>query len=159
MVDGELAQAVRLARQRPEVLSAVGQLYREMDARTARRQPVCRRSGRCCRFDEFGHRLYVTTMELAAFVASLAGLELPAGVGGGSTRGACPFQAGGLCCVHAIRPFGCRVYFCDPSAMEWQEDQYETLHGRLRQLHDELGVAYFYVEWRAALENIGPIAR
>jgi hypothetical protein len=51
------------------------------------------------------------------------------------------------------------VYFCDPSAMEWQEDQYETLHGRLRQLHDELGVAYFYVEWRAALENIGPIAR
>ncbi|HZZ44771.1 MAG TPA: hypothetical protein VFE58_17675, partial [Tepidisphaeraceae bacterium] len=69
--------------------------------------------------------------------------------------GACPFQEGGLCSVHGIRPFGCRVFFCDETSTEWQREQYEELHGELKKLHEELGVAYFYVEWRAALAVLG----
>jgi len=63
----------------------------------------------------------------------------------------CIFQQAKLCQVHGIRPFGCRIYFCDATAQGWQEEQYEIFHGRLKRLHEELAVEYYYVEWREAL--------
>src|SRR5262249_30797166 len=118
-------------------------------------KPICNTSGRCCRFDELGHRLYVTTVELAAFVYEL---ELSGAksrdVGTWDGTG-CPFQVGGLCGVHVIRPFGCRIFFCDETATEWQNEQYERFHQHLKQLHQTLEVPYFYVEWRQALRALG----
>ncbi len=67
----------------------------------------------------------------------------------------CPFQIDKLCGVHALRPLGCRMYFCDPTSTEWQNDLYERLHAELRRLHDETGVPYRYVEWRQALIELG----
>jgi hypothetical protein len=37
----------------------------------------------------------------------------------------------------------------------WQQEQYEAFHADLKRLHEALGVAYFYVEWRMALEHLG----
>jgi len=152
MSDQQLREAVMAASRRPEVLAAVGRVYGDLQEAIDARRPVCVVSGRCCRFDEYGHRLYVTTMELAAFVAQLDG---PGEAGDG--RG-CPFQVGRLCGVHAIRPFGCRVFFCDASAVDWQADVYEQFHARLKGLHEAMGVAYFYVEWRRALGAVLRVA-
>jgi hypothetical protein len=69
--------------------------------------------------------------------------------------GSCPFLAHGLCSVHAIRPFGCRIFFCDPDASQWQQQAYERYHGRLKKMHEELKVPYHYVEWREALSAVG----
>ena len=66
----------------------------------------------------------------------------------------CPYQIAGKCSVHTIRPFGCRIYFCDPTAQDWQQDQYEQFHTRLKQLHDELSIPYLYVEWRQGLKAL-----
>jgi Fe-S-cluster containining protein len=68
--------------------------------------------------------------------------------------GGCPFQSMKLCGVHAIRPFGCRVFFCDETSTDWQHQQYELFHAELRRLHETLQVPYFYVEWRHALRAI-----
>jgi len=57
--------------------------------------------------------------------------------------------------VHAIRPFGCRMFFCDATSTAWQNEAYEQFHARLKRLHEELGVPYFYVEWRQALGALG----
>lgn len=108
-------------------------------------------SGRCCRFDEFGHRLYVTTLELATFLHDVAVRQSAAGWGGSG----CPFQRDKLCTVHTIRPFGCRIFFCDASSTAWQNAMYERFHSELKSLHDQLDVPYFYVEWRQALESLG----
>jgi Fe-S-cluster containining protein len=56
-----------------------------------------------------------------------------------------------LCSVHPIRPFGCRIFFCDPTATDWQQQQYERFHAELKQLHERFGVAYYYVEWRQGI--------
>jgi len=155
-MEPELRKAVEEAAGRAEVSEAVGRIYRELQAEIDRRRPVCVVSGRCCRFEEYGHRLYVTTLELAAFMAGLKELSKNGELGELSTDpGSCPFQIKKLCGVHAIRPFGCRVFFCDASATDWQHEQYEKFHARLRALHEELGVPYFYMEWRAALEELG----
>ncbi|HUB24617.1 MAG TPA: hypothetical protein VL992_04235, partial [Tepidisphaeraceae bacterium] len=141
----ELLAAVTAASERDEVVHAVHALYDSLQSQIDQRRPLCQISGRCCRFDEFGHRLYVTTMELAAFIH-----DRPAPVPASDGKG-CPFQISKLCSVHAIRPMGCRLFFCDASAAEWQEQQYEIFHARLKRLHESLEVPYAYLEWRIAL--------
>ncbi len=169
----DLMTSVRAAAARADVQNAVAAVYADLDARIAIRRPICVSSGRCCHFDEFGHRLYLTTLELARFVFDLANTPasrrideetvLPdrSKVGHSlslllkaeeKSGGGCAFQVGNLCSVHRIRPLGCRIYFCDASSTQFQHDLYAEMHGRLRLLHDELKVPYFYIEWRNALK-------
>jgi Fe-S-cluster containining protein len=146
----DLRAAVLAASTRPEVRDAVARVYAELQLEIDARKPVCNASGRCCRFEEFGHRLYVTTIELAAFVSN-ASASPPGPAESGSHMAGCPFQVRGLCSVHDIRPFGCRVFFCDATSDQWQHDQYERFHRELKRLHEQFGVLYRYVEWRQAL--------
>ena len=154
----DLRRAVEEAAGRPEVRATVQSIYDDLAVQVEERRPLCIVSGRCCRFEEYGHRLYVTTLELAAFAHNFGELPKPPALleaiaswnGGG-----CPFQVGKLCGVHAARPFGCRVFFCDPTSTDWQQQAYETFHARLKRLHEQFDVPYFYVEWRTALKALG----
>ena len=146
----DLNHAVVAASRRVDVQSAVEGVYRAVQAEVDARRPRCDISGRCCRFEEYGHRLYVTTLELAAFVRQHAAAPDVPWNGTG-----CPFQRSKLCTVHTIRPFGCRMFFCDATSTEWQNGAYERFHQQLKALHAELDVPYFYVEWRTALQILG----
>src|SRR5688572_15421937 len=148
----ELRDAVRAAAARADVRDAVANVYHALQEQIELRRPVCVTSGRCCRFEEFGHRLLVTTMELAAFSAARGFADPPT-----ATAASCPFQQEKLCTVHAIRPFGCRVFFCDETSTDWQRHQYESFHAELKRLHERLAVPYFYVEWRQALRALTPV--
>lgn len=153
-MDNEFRQHVLDAAARPEVREAVRQVYADLQQEVDRRRPACAVSGRCCRFEEYGHRLYVTTLELATSVHGLGQTKFVQASSEWDRTG-CPFQVRKLCGVHAIRPFGCRMFFCDETATEWQNEAYERFHARLKALHDALDVPYRYVEWRAALEMAG----
>jgi len=142
--------AVWSASRRTDARDAVEQLYLRVEREIDLRRPVCLASGRCCHFEQFGHRLYVTTLELAKFLHDLP-VDRRALCWDGS---GCPFQRDKLCTVHAIRPFGCRIFFCDASSTSWQNAVYERFHRELKSLHDQLDVPYFYVEWRQALDML-----
>ena len=146
----------RLARQAPidNTFADLTALYADLADRVARRRPVCNQSGACCRFDAYGHLLFVTTLELALFVHSLGEAAQPTDAPAPDWSG-CPFQLQGLCSVHPIRPMGCRIFFCDPTSQAWQQDLYESLHHQIRTLHDQAKIPYFFVEWRAALRAVG----
>lgn len=133
------------------IAGALEAVYTMLDDQIAARQPVCSASGRCCRFESFGHRLYVTGLEAAYTISRLETPLERARLDGAIAQGRCPFQDQRLCTVHPIRPLGCRVYFCDPTAQDWQQDLCETLIGKVRDLHDRFGLAYRYSEWRAVL--------
>ena len=149
--DPTLPDAVLAASRRPEVRAAVEQLYAAVQVEIDRRRPLCVISGRCCRFDEFRHRLYVTTLELAHFLH-----QLPPSQPRIDNPGGCPFQVQKLCTVHPFRPFGCRMFFCDSTSTEWQNHAYERFHAELKRLHETLDVPYFYLEWRQAMEIVLP---
>jgi Fe-S-cluster containining protein len=140
--------AILSASQRDDVPTVVHDLYSDVQKQIDLRRPLCLISGRCCRFEEFGHRLYVTTLELATFLHDLQKLNLPTPA---PNPGGCIFQQNKLCSVHTIRPFGCRLFFCDSTATDWQHEQYQLFHTRLKALHEHLNVPYFYLEWRQAL--------
>ncbi len=126
-------------------------VYDEVRRETERVNPVCVASGRCCRFEEYGHRLYVTGLEaaytLARLPAPLKRDALDAAISGGG----CPFQIDNLCSVHTIKPLGCRTYYCDETAQEWQKDLTERMLAKIRAIHDRHALEYRYGEWRGML--------
>lgn len=155
-----------------EIAESVGAILHEADLDIAARRPVCRASGRCCKFEEYGHRLYVTAAEvvhfeqarrdseetdevqLATIARAAAGrISLPQFFASEAPRG-CPYQVDGLCTAREARPLGCRVYFCDENAQSWQSEVYEKYHKQLAAVHERFGLAYRYIEWRAALREM-----
>ncbi len=134
---------------------ALRSLYRELEGRIEDLAPICEASGRCCRFREYGHHLYVSDLELDLFEE----IEGPIRIEGEPDRverhesGICPFQVDGLCSVRSGRPIGCRVYFCDERTARRIEELAEEFHGRVRQIHDSYGIAYSYGPWLEGLAS------
>jgi Fe-S-cluster containining protein len=168
-MDQTLKSQVLAASLRPPVLSALSQIYTDLSQEISLRKPLCIQSGKCCRFDEYGHRLYVTTIELASFLHQLSTLHPPQTQTPPTSLAqynslpqltpkpdpsSCPFQQNKLCTVHTIRPFGCRIFFCDPTSTDWQYQMYERFQTTLKQLHTDLSVPYTYIDWRSALKQL-----
>src|SRR5438067_2374036 len=91
---------------------AVLEIYHAADAEVAAAGPVCVASGRCCRFKEYGHTLFISSLEAEVLLESAPPFEQPV------TADFCPFQKENLCTARDPRPLGCRVYYCDPTYQE-----------------------------------------
>src|SRR5438270_12493018 len=117
---------------------AVLDLYKEVDEAVHAAGPVCVASGRCCRFKEYGHTLFLSNLEADVLLASAPLYEQPV------SPDFCPFQKNNLCTAREPRPLGCRIYYCDPSYQETGNQITEEYLGRLKQLAQEHGVAWQY---------------
>jgi hypothetical protein len=118
---------------------AVLQLYTEADREVAAAGPVCVASGRCCRFKEYGHTLFLSNLEADVLLASAPPYD-PATV----TPDFCPFQKGNLCTAREPRPLACRVYYCDPTYQEAGSEISEKYLRRLKALAEEHGTGWLY---------------
>jgi hypothetical protein len=115
------------------------ELYVAVDAEVQAAGPVCQASGRCCRFAEYGHTLFLSNLEADVLLADAPSYD-PATV----TPDFCPFQVGKLCTAREPRPLGCRVYFCDPAYQTRMTEITEDALRKLKQLADEAGVDWRY---------------
>ena len=115
------------------------ELYAEVDREVAAAGPVCVASGRCCRFKEYGHVLYLSNLEAEVLLAGAPPYQTPV------SADFCPFQQGTLCTTREPRPLGCRVYFCDPAYQERSHETTEKYVRRLKVLAEE-----HELEWRYA---------
>lgn len=153
----EDGDAIRHAARRQDVLAAMTAFYADLEAAVAEHQPRCILRGACCRFDEYGHNLFVTTLEAAWFIAHMT--PSPAAPAGAQSTAVmpdgCPYQVNGRCTVREARPMGCRIFFCDPQSRHWQGPLTEESLARLRALHDRFAVSYIYAEWRNVLRSLG----
>ena len=130
---------------RDEVWGELEGIYADLDVELAALRPLCRRSGRCCKFKEFGHQLWTTQVELDYLIGREG---LPAGSPSG---GACPYLKDGLCGVRDHRMLGCRIYFCDSGYESAMGPLYEKYHARIKDLHRRRGLPYEYGEFLSAL--------
>lgn len=120
--------------------AAVRQLYAELDGAVAAYGPVCRLSGRCCRFLEYDHTLFISAPEAELLLA-----EAPPPVRALDDGATCPWQdEQGRCCAREARPLGCRVYFCDPAYQTHASALSEQFIARLKRLVEEHGLAWRY---------------
>lgn len=121
-----------------ELRRKVLELYAEVDAAVAAAGPVCVASGRCCRFKEHGHTLFVSNLEADVLLAAAPPYDRPV------SADFCPFQKGNLCTAREPRPLGCRVYYCDPAYQETGSRISEEYLRRLKRLADEHGAGWHY---------------
>jgi hypothetical protein len=122
-----------------ELHRQVHELYKEVDQAVAAAGPVCVASGRCCRFKEYGHVLFLSNLEAEVLLANAPPYEQPV------SPDFCPFQKDNLCTAREPRPLGCRVYYCDPTYQETGNQITEKFLQRLKALASESRV-----EWRYA---------
>jgi hypothetical protein len=114
------------------------ELYCEADAAVAAAGPVCVASGRCCRFKEHGHTLFISSLEAEVLLAAAPPYQQPV------SADFCPFQKESLCTAREPRPLGCRVYFCDPKYQEKSHEITETYLRHLKALAAEHGLDWQY---------------
>lgn len=118
----------------------LGSIYADLGSDIARAGPVCALSGRCCRFEEYGHTLFLSEPEFALLLA-----DAPPPVRPRDDGQTCPWQdARGRCVAHEARPLGCRVYFCDDSYQDEGNDLSERHIARLKRLVEARGLPWNY---------------
>jgi hypothetical protein len=116
-----------------EALRMLEALYAELDVEIAELGCECRACGRCCRFREYGHELFLSSLELEYLLEdgpAPAALE----------AGRCPYQLGAACAARKGRALSCRSFFCSGD-VERQRDLCERYHGRIGR---DLGLSWRY---------------
>jgi hypothetical protein len=121
-----------------ELRRQVMNIYRDVDRAVVAAGPVCVASGRCCRFKEYGHTLFLSNLEAEILLEQAPPYQRP-------VSGAfCPFQKDNLCTAREPRPLGCRIYYCDPNYQETGKELTERNLRRLKEIADQNGVEWQY---------------
>ena len=113
-------------------------LYEEVDAEIRAAGPVCVASGRCCRFKEYGHVLFLSKLEADVLLAQAPPYQQPV------SADFCPFQKENLCTAREPRPLGCRIYYCDPGYQETMHRLTEQYLARLKELARAHDIGWHY---------------
>jgi Fe-S-cluster containining protein len=121
------------------IRQAVLKLYADVDRDVAAAGPVCIASGRCCRFKEYGHTLYLSQLEADVLLHDAPPYD-PTNV----TADFCPFQKGNLCTAREPRPLACRIYYCDPNYQKTGQRLSEKYLHKLKELADEHEAGWRY---------------
>jgi Fe-S-cluster containining protein len=132
-------------------LADLERLYVALDEELPRWRFTCSASGRCCDFDAYGHRLYVTTLEAERF------FRLAPPQRANEDPRFCPaWGPDRLCHAREGRMLGCRTYFCGPYPNGVPEDLYEAYYARIKVLHRVHGIPFAYRDIRDwAAERLG----
>ena len=113
-------------------------VYASADAAVSAAAPRCDASGRCCRFTEYGHTLFISAFEAEILLEHAPPHEQPV------SRDGCPFQVHGLCTAREVRPLGCRIYFCDPTYQSRMIEITEEALAALKRIADAHGTGWHY---------------
>jgi Fe-S-cluster containining protein len=133
-----------------EVRRRLLEVYAEVDAAVRASGVRCDSSGRCCRFKEWGHVLYLSAIEAEFLLETAPAYATPVSSDG------CPFQVENLCTARDERPLGCRIYFCDPAYQETGNALTEASLAKLKRLCDEEGLEWRYAPLHVFLNDAGP---
>src|SRR4030042_30415 len=110
-----------------QVVERVGRVYRWLDEQLRQAgdaAAACDGCGKCCDFDAFDHRLFVTPPELIYLAANLPGQKLTP-----MTTGRCPYNIVVKCSIYDYRFAGCRIFFCKPVRSEVEADSKDFQSG------------------------------
>jgi len=145
----ETTNPMRLAAEQA-IVRDVAEIYACLDRsldQVVRLPGACRQCGRCCDFEAYGHRLFVTTPEWVHFRQMLGDQPIRP-----MPSGRCPYNQQGRCDVYTIRFSGCRIFACqmDPQV---QSDLTESALARLKALCVHYAIPYRYVDLGAALNG------
>ena len=133
-----------------KLLKRVAEIYEWLDQQVRDNSDlagVCDVCGKCCDFEYFDHRLFVTPPELMYLAANLCDEKLKA-----MPTSRCPYHLDGKCAIHEYRFAGCRIFSCKGDA-DFQSRLSESTLKKLKSLCTEFQIAYHYTDLATALNN------
>jgi hypothetical protein len=147
--DMTLRQAVEACWACKGLMARIAEILADVDKAIANMGASCMGGGCCCKFDLAGHRLYVSTAELA-----LLGQSPPPDLDLCKVN-RCPYQKNSRCLARSRRPLGCRTFFCQSPQNRAFHELYEYSHLLVRQAHKVFpAVPYKYVEMVWGIEAL-----
>ena len=133
-----------------KLIKAMADFYRLLDQHIAENQKIigsCQACGRCCNFEKYDHRLYLTTPELIYFLE-----HIPSENRKKMTTGTCPYNINDKCTVYEYRFAACRI-FCCKGDQNFQNDLSESALQKLKTICEEFNLEYKYQNITAALNE------
>lgn len=127
------------------IAASVREVYDWIDHEIANDTSTCDQCGKCCDFDAYDHRLYVTSPEMVYFTAN-AGSVKP------MPNGTCPYQVDCKCTVHPYRFAGCRIFLCDGDS-DLQSRLSERAIGKFKDICQKFDLEYYYTDLKIALNK------
>jgi hypothetical protein len=131
--------------QASEICGKVKKIYDWLDSQLADVADKCGACGNCCDFENFGHKLFITSPELLYFKINVKDLKpMPIGV--------CPYMQDNKCTAREFRFAGCRIFFCKADK-EFQNKLSERAIKYFKQICDNEQLPYRYVDLATALND------
>jgi hypothetical protein len=140
------------------ILKRVVEIYDWLDLQISEHPDLagcCDMCGRCCNFENFDHRLFVTPPEVMYLAANL-------GIGGikPMTTSRCPYNIGGKCSIYKYRFAGCRIFYCRGDSAtrladkkDFQSELSESVLKKFKLICEEFGIIYNYTDLATALSS------
>ena len=132
----------------------VAEIYRWIDRQINSLSDIagrCEACGRCCDFDAYDHRLYVTPPELMHLAAN-PGIEKLRPM----TTSRCPYNIDSRCGVYEYRFAGCRIFCCKADA-DFQSRLSEEVLKKFKSLCKEFEIPYLYTDLASALNGASSV--
>jgi hypothetical protein len=136
------------------LIEKVAEIYDWLDEqiRDSRKQAGrCDACGKCCDFDKYDHRLFVTSPELIYLIENLGYENIKP-----MTTGCCPYQVDGRCSIYKYRFAGCRIFCCSGDA-DFQSRLSELTLAMFRQICIDFDVPYRYADLPTALNSVASV--
>jgi hypothetical protein len=163
------------------ICDKVAQIYDWLDENIKNLDPSCSACGKCCNFDSFGHKLFITTPELLYFLKNIEPLRKMTGQ-------SCPYLedgtpphqfvlqranlkehlkqnrsaskilpqsanwCGGKCAARNFRFAACRIFFCKADSEKINSLSEQTIE-KFKALCDEFDFPYRYIDLATALNS------
>jgi len=133
-----------------QLLNKVAEIYEWLDVQTQLSDDLvvkCDLCGRCCDFESFDHRLFVTPPELMYLAANLGAEKHKA-----MPSSRCPYNVDGKCAVYEYRFAGCRIFSCKGDA-DFQSGLSESALKKFKSICTEFEIPYRYSDLATALNS------
>ncbi|MFA5250971.1 MAG: YkgJ family cysteine cluster protein [Phycisphaerae bacterium] len=128
----------------------MAEIYREIDVKINNHSELagaCIACGKCCDFESFGHKLFVTPPELIYLAANLHGENLKP-----MKTGRCPCQTNNKCTIYKFRFAGCRIFSCKGDA-DFQSGLSEMALKKFKAICEQFQIPYRYTDLATALNG------
>ncbi len=141
-----------VGRHRPnhQLIKKVAEVYDWLDSQVESHRDLagrCEACGKCCDFESFDHKLFVTPPELAYLSANLCGENIKP-----MKTSRCPYNIDSKCTIYKYRFAGCRIFCCNGNA-DFQSSLSESAIKKFKSLCSEYQVEYRYDDLPTALGN------
>lgn len=125
------------------ICSEVKKIYDWLDSNIKSLNNLCSACGKCCHFDSFGHKLFVTTPELLYFRQNVKNSKP-------MLSQTCPYLENDKCTIRDYRFAACRIFFCKADKDLQNKLSEQTLE-KFKSLCDKFSLPYRYIDLMMAL--------